>query len=79
MDENRTRRGGCVPLTIAAGVLALPLLYFLSSGPAYMLADAGYLDVGTTYRAIYSPLVLLCRVLPGLTHVWKHYLILCGG
>ena len=78
MDENRTRRGGCVPLFITAGVLALPLLYFLSSGPVYLLADAGYLD-GKTYRAIYSPLIQLCQLSPGFTQVWKHYLMLCGG
>ena len=78
MDENRTRRGGCVPLTIAAIVLALPLLYFLSSGPVYRLADAGYLD-GKTYRAIYSPLIQLCRVSPSVNEAWKHYLILCGA
>ena len=78
MDENRTRRGGCVPLIITAGILALPLLYFLSSGPAYLLGEAGYMD-GKTYRAIYSPLVEFSHSSPAFSHVWTRYLILCGA
>ena len=78
MSEKRTRRGGCASFTIAAAVLSLPILYFLSSGPMYRLADAGYLDA-KTYRALYSPLIQLCHVSPGFNQVWKHYLILCGA
>ena len=64
MDEHRKRHVGCVPLSlVAVFIFALPLLYFLSSGPAYRLADAGYLD-GNTYRVIYSPLIRLCHVSP---------------
>ncbi|MCI0359616.1 MAG: hypothetical protein L0211_14160 [Planctomycetaceae bacterium] len=78
MDENPKQRGGCRSLIITAAILALPLLYFLSSGPAYLLADAGYLSADT-YRAIYSPLIQLCHVSPSFNEAWKHYLILCGA
>jgi hypothetical protein len=77
MHENPKQRGGCRSLAMTAAlVLALPILYFLSSGPTYRLAEAGYL-VGKTYRAIYSPLMWLSHVSPGFNTVWKHYLILC--
>jgi hypothetical protein len=78
MDENWTQRRGCSPLVIAPVTIVLPILYFLSSGPTYRLAEADYLD-GKTYRAIYSPLVWLCHVSPSFNQVWKHYLTFCGA
>lgn len=77
MDESRTQYRGCVPLIVIVVVLGLPLLYFLSSGPMFLLVEAGYLN-GSIYQAIYSPLVNLCEAFPGFGQVWHHYLMLCG-
>ena len=78
MALRHDHRGGCVTLVTAAIVVLLPLLYFLSSGPAYRLGEAGYLS-GNTMRAIYSPLIQLGHFWPTFNEAWKFYLILWGG
>lgn len=78
MAEKHEPRGGCVPFVIAAVIFGLPLLYFLSSGPVYQLADAGYFSANT-YRTMYWPLLQLCRLSPGFHEVWVNYLLLCGA
>jgi hypothetical protein len=75
MVESRAERRGCIPLIITAAVL-LPLLYFLSSGPAYVQAEAGYLD-GKTYRLIYSRMMKLSDLSPTFNQAWKQYLAFC--
>jgi hypothetical protein len=38
------RKSAAAPLTIAIAVLLLPVLYFLSIGPAIALIERGYID-----------------------------------
>jgi len=71
-------RGGCVTLVTVASVVLLPVLYFLSSGPAIRLGHAGYLS-GDTLRAIYWPLSQLGHFWPAFNEAWKFYMILWGA
>ena len=76
--EAKNRGRWTVVVIVVAAVLALPLLYFLSSGPTYVLAEAGYMD-GKSYRLIYSPLMELSHLSPTFNQAWKQYLAFCAS
>jgi hypothetical protein len=78
MTKRGQRGGGGTPLVAAAIVVLLPVLYFLSSGPAYRLGEAGYMS-GDAMRAIYWPLIQLGHAWPAFNETWKFYLILWAG
>ena len=78
MAENRIQRGGCAPFIIAAVVLSLPILYFLSSGPVFVLTEYGSIS-GRTYRTIYAPLVFVSERSPAIHDGWRAYVRLWIG
>ena len=59
MKTGKHESRGCLPIAVIATVM-LPVLYFLSSGPAHWLADHGYLS-DDNFRTIYNPLLLAAK------------------
>jgi hypothetical protein len=57
---------------VAFTLAALPILYFLSSGPVFLLAKAGYLS-NEGYQAIYGPLIHFCDSSLFLQRIWNSY------
>lgn len=54
-DRSSSLLNGVAAAVVLVLFLLLPLIYFLSLGPAIVMVDGGYLDLDTA-QAIYKPL-----------------------
>lgn len=57
-DDDRSSSGAMGPVCIVGVFLLLPILYVLSTGPAVMLRDRGFITQDTL-RTVYAPIFWL--------------------
>ncbi len=57
MGDESKERNWAIPVVIAVGLVLVPALYVLSTGPALWLENHGYLAVGVV-GTVYHPIAL---------------------
>jgi hypothetical protein len=72
MEESRKSGGAAVVFVILA-LIALPILYVLSLGPAVWLMEHNYLDRDLA-RHIYYPLIFVAESIPLVRSVMQWYM-----
>ena len=71
MEESR--RSGPAAVVVILVLIALPILYVLSLGPAVWLMEHNYLDRETA-RHIYYPLIFAAESIPLVRSVMQWYM-----